>query len=98
MIRKGRFKYVYYAGMPPQLFDLDADPLEACDLASDPGYAGLVRDCETELRGVCDPDEVDRQAKADQQARVAALGGRDAVLARGSFGYSPPPGTQAVYS
>src|SRR5437762_3224657 len=31
MCRKGKFKYVYYAGMPPQLFDLEADPQEARD-------------------------------------------------------------------
>lgn len=98
MIRKGRFKYVYYAGMPPQLFDLDADPLESRDLGVEPGYAGLAADCERALRAVCDPDAVDRQAKADQRRRIEALGGREKVLARGSFGYSPPPGTQAVYS
>ena len=28
MIRKGKFKYVHYVGMPPQLFDLEADPYE----------------------------------------------------------------------
>ena len=33
---QGSFKYVHYAGMPPQLFDLDADPQETRDLASEP--------------------------------------------------------------
>ena len=44
MIRKGKFKYVYYVGMPPQLFDLEADPFETRDLGRDSGYlpaAGL---------------------------------------------------------
>ena len=45
MIRKGPFKYVYYAGMPAQLFDLDADPQETRDLASHPAWAGLVAQC-----------------------------------------------------
>ena len=36
MIRKGDFKYVAYPGMPPQLFDLAADPWEARDLAMEP--------------------------------------------------------------
>ena len=98
MIRKGPFKYVYYAGMPPQLFDLDADPQETRDLACEPGYAGLVADCERELRAVVDPDAADALAKADQRARIAAFGGREAILARGSFGYSPPPGTKPVYN
>ena len=99
MIRKGKFKYVYYAGMPPQLFDLDADPQETRDLAREPGYAGLVADCESkELRRVVDPDAADALAKADQRARIAAFGGREAILKRGSFGYSPAPGTEPVFN
>ncbi len=98
MIRKGPFKYVHYAGMPPQLFDLDADPQETRDLATDPGYRGLVAQCEAELRRVVDPDAADALAKADQGARIAAFGGREAILARGSFGYSSTPGTKAVYN
>lgn len=98
MIRKGRFKYVYYAGMPPQLFDLDADPQETRDLAREAGYAGLVADCEKALRQVVDPDAANALAKADQRAKIAAFGGREAILARGSFGYSPAPGTMPVYN
>ena len=98
LIRKGPFKYVNYVGMPPQLFDLDADPQETRDLARDPGYRGLVADCERELRRVVDPEVADASARADQGARIAAMGGREAILARGSFGYSPAPGTKPVYN
>jgi choline-sulfatase len=97
MIRKGAFKYVHYVGMPPQLFDLEADPWECRDLGTDPGYAGLVAACEAELRQIADPAAVDRLARADQAARIAAFGGREAVIARGSFGYSPVPGTAPAY-
>src|SRR5262249_44123066 len=98
MIRKGRFKYVYYAGMPPQLFDLDSDPQETRDLAPEPGYDGLVAGCGRVLRRVVDPDAADALAKADQRARIDAFGGREAILNRGSFGHSPVPGTKAVYN
>ena len=37
-------------------------------------------------------------AQADQAAKIAELGGREAILARGSFGYSPVPGTKPVYN
>jgi choline-sulfatase len=94
MIREGNFKYVHYVGMPPQLFDLAADPLEQRDLGQDPTYAGLVANCERALRAVVDPDEADARARADQAARVAAFGGRDAVLARGGLGHSPIPGAK----
>jgi choline-sulfatase len=98
MIRKGPFKYVHYVGMPPQLFDLDTHPQESCDLAGHPGYRGLVGDCEKALRRVVDPESADRQARADQSEYIERYGGREAILARGSFGYSPAPGTQLVYS
>jgi choline-sulfatase len=98
LIRKGKFKYVYYAGMPAQLFDLDADPQEAHDLAGEPGWQGLAAECERELRAVVDPDAADALAKADQRARIAAHGGREAILKLGSFGHSPVPGTKAVYN
>jgi choline-sulfatase len=100
MIRKGKFKfkYVHYVGMPPQLFDLEADPYEARDLGQDPGYRGLVADCEAALRKVVDPEAADAQARKDQAVRIAALGGREAILAKGSFGYSPVPGTKPVYN
>jgi len=98
MIRKGPFKYVYYAGMPAQLFDLDSDPQETRDLARERGYAGLVADCHKALRAVVDPDASDALAKADQRARIAAFGGREAILKLGSFGHSPVPGTKPVYN
>jgi len=41
---------------------------------------------------------LDRQARADQSAKIEELGGREAILARGAFGYSPVPGTKAVYA
>jgi choline-sulfatase len=97
MIRKGRFKYVHYVGFPAQLFDLEADPLERNDLAADQGHALVVADLEAELHRICDPIEVDRRAKADQAALVDRHGGRDAVLAKGSFSGTPAPGEKAVY-
>jgi len=98
LIRKGPFKYVYYAGMPAQLFDLDADPQEAHDLAGEPGWQGLAAQCECELRAVVDPDAADALAKADQRARIAAYGGREAILNLGSFSHSPVPGAKPVYN
>jgi len=98
MVRKGQFKYVHYVGMPPQLFDLGADAQERRDLASEPGYAGLVADCEKALRRVVDPEAADRLSRTDQAARIAEFGGREAIIARGSFGHSPVPGVTPVYS
>jgi choline-sulfatase len=98
MIRKGKFKYVHYVGMPPQLFDLEADPCETRDLGQDAGYRGLVADCEAALRKVVNPEAADAQARKDQAAKITKLGGREAILAKGSFGHSPVPGTTPVYN
>ena len=52
-------------------------------------------ECEQRLRALLDPEEVDRRAKRRQAEIVAANGGREAVIRRGSFAYSPPPGFKA---
>ena len=98
MIRHGRFKYVHYVGMPAQLFDLEADPFEKRDLACESGYRGLVGDCERILRRVVNPEVVNALALKDQAEKIATLGGREVILAKGSFGYSPVPGTKPVYT
>ncbi len=38
MVRNKRWKYVFFDGFGPQLFDLDNDPLEFKDLGSNPDY------------------------------------------------------------
>ena len=98
MIRLGSFKYVHYVGMPPQLFNLATDPQETRDLGQDPGYRGVIAEAEAALRRTVDPEAADRQARADQASKIAALGGREAILARGAFGYSPVPGTKATFT
>ena len=98
MIRVGNFKYIHFAGLPPQLFDLELDPREIRNLAEEPGYAGLVADCAARLRAIVDPDAADAQAHADQEARIELFGGRDAVLARGALGYTPAPGDNPEFA
>jgi len=99
MIRHGRWKYVYFVQYPdrPELFDLENDPEELNDLGADPSYARMKKECHERLRGILDPEEVDRRAKRRQAEIVAANGGREAVIRRGSFAYSPPPGFKAEF-
>lgn len=97
MIRRGQYKYVHYAGMPPMLFDLAADPHERTDLGQDPQHKAVIAECETALRKVVDPEAVDRQARADQHAEIDRHGGVEAILKKGTFRYSPPPGAKAAY-
>jgi choline-sulfatase len=91
-IRLGRFKYVHYVAYPPELFDLEADPEELDNLSARPEYASKVVECDRALRGMCDPDEVERKAKDRQAELIERHGGRDAIIQRGDFGNTPAPG------
>ena len=82
----------------PQLFDLAADPEEVTDLARKADAKPILVDLEAELRRICDPDEVNRGAKHDQQQLLEKVGGKDFVIKRGDLGFSPPPGMPAQFS
>jgi choline-sulfatase len=93
MLRDGTDKLIYHVGMQPQLFDLANDPEELHDLIAEGRGHDRAAVLERTLRTIVDPEAADAAAKADQRARVAELGGKDAILARrGGFVYSPPPG------
>jgi len=77
MLRRGRFKYVHYPENPPQLFDLEDDPEETTNLATDPDYEDVREAFERDLRDRVDPEAVDRRAKRDQRARLAELEGQN---------------------
>jgi choline-sulfatase len=92
MVRDERWKYVYYVGDPPELFDLAADPDELSDLGADPGHAEVRAACERTLRAIVDPAAVDARARADQRRRLDAAGGPEAVRAGGPrIIYTPAP-------
>ena len=96
MLRDMRYKFVYHVAGPPQLFDMQRDPGELDDLAINPdaGSQRLLEKYEAELRAILDPEAVDRRAKSDQRRRIEALGGREAIIARGAFANSPVPGEE----
>jgi choline-sulfatase len=91
-VREGDMKLIYHVGMPAQLFDLAADPHEAHDLAQAPGSRETVQRLEATLRTICDPEEVDARAKADQRAMVERLGGKAQVKSESQILFTPPPG------
>ncbi|WP_167767218.1 sulfatase-like hydrolase/transferase [Jannaschia formosa] len=98
MIRFGDWKYVAYAGFAPQLFHLPSDPDERHDRSNAPSaYEALVEGRRLLLNRL-DPDAVDREAKAAQSALVEQHGGREAIIAKGGFGATPPPGEKALYA
>jgi choline-sulfatase len=98
MVRFGRWKYVHYEGYRPQLFDLAADPGETRDLALRTGHADVLDEGLRRLHAICDPEEVTARAFANQERRIAELGGHDALLAARSYPYTPAPGEVPRYA
>jgi choline-sulfatase len=98
MIRHGRWKYVHHVGYRPELFDLESDPGETTDLAERPDMASVLAECSAALRRICDPEAVSAAAFADQRRRILSHGGREAILARGDYGYTPAPGEKPAFA
>jgi choline-sulfatase len=98
MVRRGRYKYIYYVAYPPLLFDLEVDPEEIVNLADDARYREVLKEYHNLLLSICDPVEVDQRAKQRQAEQLARYGGRDTVIARGDLGFSPPPGISAEFN
>ena len=72
MVKRGDWKYNYYVGHEPQLFDLSEDPGEFHDLAADPRCASVRAELHRELLNIVDPEQVSDRALRDQERRLRA--------------------------
>lgn len=90
VLRDGSLKLIHHVGMPPQLFDLAADPDETRDLAA--ARPADVEALTRKLRAICDPEAVDARAKADQRAAADGWGGAAKLLGETQILFTPPPG------
>ena len=93
MLRKGRWKLIHYVGFEDELFDLETDPEELCNVAPLPENAATLADLHKELRRICDPLTANDQAFVDQAALIERHGGFDAAMKLGAPGATPPPDT-----
>jgi choline-sulfatase len=66
MVKQGDFKYNYYVGHDPELFDLADDPGEFRNLAPDPEYLQVRSELHEALLEIADPEAVDAEARANQ--------------------------------
>jgi choline-sulfatase len=58
LIRKDQWKYIYFTGGEPLLFNLKGDPGEFHNLAADPKHTGIREELHRLLRSLVDPDKV----------------------------------------
>lgn len=95
MLRFSNYKYIYYVGMPPQLFDLKKDPYELKDLAGDAEYKDILQMMDAELKDIIDPEQLNQYVKQEQEKMLDLYGGRENVLNNWKpIIYSPAPVTQ----
>ena len=91
MIRKGKWKYIYYVGFQPELFDLEQDPEEMNDLSQINEYKDILNELKSDLYQICDPEVMDKQAFIDQDKMIEGYGGIEAAGKLGASGATPPP-------
>ena len=76
MLRNGRYKYNYYVGYAPELFDLAADPGEERNLARRPGPCATIV---VRLRGRAAQHP---RSRGNRRTRQGRSGGADRALRR----------------
>jgi len=76
-LRLGTWKYVEHVNERPSLYNLAQDPDEMNDLAKhtpeDPAVAEQLKLFRARLREICSPEEIDREARADQRRRMQLM-------------------------
>ncbi len=73
MIRKAGWKYLYFTGDEPLLFNLQNDPGEFRNLAGKPESAAVQRELHAHLTSLLDPDAVTERAFAEQERRLTKM-------------------------
>ncbi len=82
---------IHYHGFDPELFNLNEDPEESINRASDSKCADILNDMYRELRAICDPDAVNDLAFADQDKLIEKHGGREKAALVGAPAATPAP-------
>lgn len=89
MLRNARWKYNYYPGYAPALYDMHYDPDELTDLGESDIHTDIRTQCHAQMLTLVDPEAANKRAFADQAARIESLGGIQAVLNSGEFDFTP---------
>jgi choline-sulfatase len=97
MIRKGKFKYIHHLEEECELYDLAQDPYELRNVIWKSDYFEVSCMMRQALLDLLDPEQVNTLAKNDQFRRLQEHGGKEQILRRGSFGYTPAPGEKVEY-
>lgn len=96
MIRRGALKYVHCDTDPAQLYDLAADPSEACNLAEHPDYADQAAAFAQEVRTRWDTGDLRDKIVATQRSRHVLHKAMEAGAGE-HWDYNPPSDASQQY-
>jgi choline-sulfatase len=88
MIRRGRYKYIHCDADPAQLFDIEADPREQVNLATDPDHSEIAAAFASEVAKRWDSEKIRIDVIATQKQRRAIHAAMEAGLLT-SWDYQP---------
>lgn len=71
LIRKGKWKYIYFTGDSPLLYDIEKDPGEYHDLAGKLESQPILKELHAHLTSLVDPDAITHRAFDVQEQRLA---------------------------
>ncbi|MCY4024597.1 MAG: sulfatase-like hydrolase/transferase [Anaerolineaceae bacterium] len=91
MLRRGRYKFNYSLGDPPELYDLQDDPGEFHNLAGRTAYAVVEADLQASLLSHWDPQEIEARVRRSQQERMLLESLDDGVWRGGASRPFAPP-------
>lgn len=96
MIRRGPLKYIHCDADPPQLYDLQDDPLEKTNLAGDPAYLDQAERFAAEVQERWDSAKLRADVIATQKSRRALHAAMEAGAGE-HWDYNPPSDASQQY-
>jgi choline-sulfatase len=70
MLRRGRYKLMYFLDERPELYDLEDDPGEFHNLAGNPAYRPVLNALRDDLLARWDPVAIEQQVRQSQRERL----------------------------
>lgn len=96
MLNRGSLKFIHSEADPPLLFDLDADPDERRNLATDPAWAEVVAQFTSEVQQRWDSADLSEQIRLSQRRRRLINAGY-AHGERPRWNHGEDPGTDVIW-